>query len=388
MYYLLRTWRAEEKPDRKPKDEPEDEPGDEPFDNREVSAISIHHIEAYTHPNILLSGCRRSEKLPEPRLTVAPQAIRSDDADRQDRNGRATKSICAAGESSSSGPLVRNSATGLCDPGPTHETDDAAYLLHESAYVTQRRLEIVEQPYDCRAATESDHFHHRNLRVTSVGMNLLSYSWGEVITLRALTSIAQYWLVADKLQFPCLPTEVSTQIRMISFGRRTEGCQQLRCSPSLSGRGRQYSAKAALEIVQPVEMIKSICARLQAGVTAVTNYFREGDDTASRPSRTMSEILIDNERCRHEIPTADSSEAQGLNKIVSEMAERLYPGKHVRKGKDGLFAIFCDADSSQWCLEQAERVCKERLYGSIFTCNKGQLRDENWSCKTHFLLGA
>ncbi|KAJ9124413.1 hypothetical protein QFC22_001214 [Naganishia vaughanmartiniae] len=142
-------------------------------------------------------------------------------------------------------------------------------------------------------------------------------------------------------------------------------------------------------LTQPLQLIKAIYARLQSGVTAVANLLN-GEDIGAQPTRSMATILAENATRRHNIPTADTSEAESLNRVIKQMANRLYPGKGTRlfKGKDGLFAIFCGFDDSKWCLSKARTVCKERLYRTIFTCNKGQLQDENWSWKTHFLLGA
>jgi hypothetical protein len=66
-----------------------------------------------------------------------------------------------------------------------------------------------------------------------------------------------------------------------------------------------------------------------------------------------------------------------LDKIAMQMSEQQYPGKGVERtrGADGLVSPFCGTDYKDWFIAKAMKVCKERLYRTMFTCNKGQLRD-------------
>ncbi|KAJ9115311.1 hypothetical protein QFC24_007019 [Naganishia onofrii] len=210
-------------------------------------------------------------------------------------------------------------------------------------------------------------FHHLNLRVTSMSINLLSYSWGEAITMRALDCISRYARADDKLPFSCLPTATNTSLAILSSAERQQVIANLDACLALAAEENKIAWKKRSRLVQPLSLIKSVHNRLPAGVAAVAEYFSNGADLAVKPARSMATILAQNANRRHSVPKANSAEAEGLNKVVGQMSELLYPGKQVRlfKGKDGLFAIFCETDNSQWFLKKARSVCKERLYRTI-----------------------
>lgn len=150
-------------------------------------------------------------------------------------------------------------------------------------------------------------FHHLNLRVTSVGINLLSYTWGEAITMRALDCIARYARADDKLPFSCLPTTTSTSLAILSSAEGQQVIANLDACLALAAEENKIAWKRRSRLVQPLSLIKSVYNRLRAGVTAVAEYFSSGEDSAVKPARSMATILAKNANRRHSVPKADSA---------------------------------------------------------------------------------
>lgn len=234
-------------------------------------------------------------------------------------------------------------------------------------------------------------FHSSNLRVTTVGLNLLSYTWGEAITMRTVHCVGIYARANDKSVFSCLPTRKSTDLKIL---RSPEGKQiiwHLDECLTLAKEERKIAWTQRSRLLQPMQLIKQVCASLQGGVRRFLQFFSK-DKSLLEPqvaaTNSISTILQTNARRRHGVDKCDSPEAELFNKITRQMSEKQHPGQGIElcKGKDGFYSPFTGADNADWCVAKAMKICKERLYRSIFTCNKGQLRDENWSWKTHYFI--